>query len=158
MGLFDWVKKKQEAKKQQEEENKLLREEVEKEISDEIIGMRKEKIKQEILAKERGEKTKSKGSEFFKKLGEEFKGLPVGGNEQMDRLIGKGKSLQNTTTDGLQSSDKISEMLGSKKSNDVTKKDIAGILGYNTNTKKDSVDIIGGSKVDDEKLKKLIRG
>ena len=47
MGLFDWVKKKQEAKKQQEEENKLLREEVEKEISDEIIGMRKEKIKQE---------------------------------------------------------------------------------------------------------------
>jgi len=72
MGLFDWVKKKKDKQKQKVDDDKLLREEVMNEMSDEILAIRKEKIRQEILAEENGEKKKG-GSEFLKKLGEEFK-------------------------------------------------------------------------------------
>jgi len=150
MGLFNIIKNKLNEKKQKKETDKILREEVEKEMTEEIIKMRKEKIRQEILAKERGEKKQSKGGEFLKKLGEEFKGSNIGGKEQMNNLIGK-----KTTTEGIQTNDKIMSMIGNKNNKDVTKKDIAGILGYNYNVRKDGVEVIGTNNTNEEKLRKF---
>jgi hypothetical protein len=153
MGIFNWVKKKQDAKKQKEDEEKLLREQVFEEIGDEIIEIRKNKIKEEILAKERGEKVEGK-SDFFKKLGQEFS--PLGTNTQMDKLLGKQttQQTQQTNNNNIINNDKISQMIGVT-NKDVTKKDIAGIMGYDKKLRDDGVQVIGGSPVNEDKIRRF---
>ena len=146
MGLFDWVKKKKDKQKQKVDDDKLLREEVMNEMSDEILAIRKEKIRQEILAEENGEKKKG-GSEFLKKLGEEFKTSNLGGNIQMEKLLGKKNDNESNVNDKIINSDKISQLIGGKTNINIMDKNLADMMGYDKK--------LNNNPITDEKLKRF---
>ena len=50
MGILDWIKNKQEEKNKVKEEENELRRQVESEVSEEVIKIKKDKIKEEILS------------------------------------------------------------------------------------------------------------
>jgi len=149
MGILDWIKNKQEEKNKVKEEENELRRQVESEVSEEVIKIKKDKIKEEILSEARGEKKEDgKGIKLLKGLGDEFKQSNIGNSEQLEKLIGKqGQTKGKETSDGLRT-DRLMEMIGSKKT-----ANIDTIQGKGINTNKNFAELLGGSGVSDDKIK-----
>lgn len=153
MGVFDWLKNKQEEKRKVKEGEDELRRQAEEEVSEEVIKIRKEKIKQDILAEARGEKKADdgKGSKLLKALGNEFKQSNLGNNEQMEKLLGKqGQAKGTTTSDGLKT-DRLMEMIGSKKTANTNV-----IQGKSINTNRNFAELLGGQGASNEKLRDML--
>jgi len=158
MGIFDWVKHKQEDKRKTKEAEDELRRQAEAEVSEEVIKIKKDKIKQQILSEARGEKKpEGKGSQLLKQLGDEFKNSNIGNSEQMDKLLGK---RNNSVTSGKQednfSTDRLMGVIGGKKKSANTNHDYAGALGGSGPTS-DKLRMLTGVKVNTKGIKKMSR-
>jgi hypothetical protein len=168
MGLFDWVKQKQEDKRKAKEVEDELRRQAEAEVSDQVIQIKKEKIKEQILAEARGEKKEDgKGAKLLKALGEEFKQSNLGDDKQMEKLLGK-RSTTNTPVsekDNFSTERLMNTIGGQRKTVNTnvivskpvdTKKDISGTLGGSGPTN-DKLRLMAGIKDNTENLKKMSR-
>lgn len=169
MGLFDWVKQKQDEKKKAKEAEDELRRQAEAEVSDEVIEIRKQKIKNQILAEARGEKKEEgKGAKLLKALGEEFKQSNLGDDRQMGKLLGKGSNTQASQTSVKQqdnfTTDRLMSAIGGQRrtvNTDVisnkpldTKKNLAGTLGGSGPTN-DKLRLMAGIKDNSDNLRKM---
>lgn len=156
MGIFDWVKQKQEDKRKAKEAEEELRRQAEAEISDEVVKIKKDKIKAQILSEARGDKKpESKGMTMLKQLGDEFKNSSIGNTEQMDKLLGK-RATGPQMKGGMQQPDQFSTerlmgAIGGGKQNVKTSE----ITGRSVNTKQDLAGTLGGRGPSEEKLRMM---
>lgn len=170
MGLFDWVKQKQDEKRKAKEAEEELRRQAEAEVSDQVVEIKKQKIKEQILAEARGEKKEeSKGMKMLKQLGDEFKQSNLGDDKQMEKLLGRSSKVP-IPPDGIKqdnfSTGRLMDAIGGRTKNVNTgviaskpvntKKDIAGTLGGSGPTN-DKLKLMAGMKDNSENLRKMSR-